>query len=357
MASLKDRIWDSRVFKQLYIILASIILSFLLWVSAIQEESRYETIPIPLKFTNKSDFFDDYVEVHFKNIVGNRIKARFMFTENLRQYIDTEYFVYSFDLSTIPIDSYGINEFKTISQRLDKGYVESFSDIPESIKCVEIIEPRELLIELKLNPVLKKVNIVYAGTVKDGYEINDIITRVGNEEFHKNDAIMIPVTGRKTIIDNIKGIDTYEINIDGISAPGKIFREDRVKLNLPSGVIIPEKDKVKIEVQFVVKEKVQQAMIEKVPINVSFTGNFEVAQNVKYTKVTVEGPMSLVNTLDAKSFNATAASSDKPGSETVEIRVVFSGDVPEDVRQNVKILKWEPVRVDIDLKEKKEKGS
>jgi len=354
MVDLKSKILDSKFFREIYIILASIILSFILWISAIQEETRYETIPISIRFINKPDFFDDYVEVVLKNLIGNRIKAKFIFTENLRPYIDQEYFVYLIDLSTIPIEAYGINEFKTQNYRLDKSYVESVGNVPESIKCVEITEPRELLMELKLNTIHKNVNIIYTGSPKEGYEVKDVITRIGTEEFHKDDTITIPVTGKKTIIDSIKSIDTYEINIEGISAPGKIYREDRVKLNLPTGVIIPEKDKTKIEVQFIVKEKVEQKTIEKIPINVSFTGNFEVTQSVKFTKATIEGPRSFIDTLDPKSFNATASTSDKPGAETVEIRLVFSADVPDEVRQSVKILKWEPVRVDITLKEKKE---
>ncbi|QSZ27236.1 hypothetical protein ACETAC_10445 [Aceticella autotrophica] len=189
------------------------------------------------------------------------------------------------------------------------------------------IDPKFVNINIKVNKTVKvPVNAKIIGKVQDGYDIASV--NVMPEYVY--------ITGSDSILDNIKSINTKQIDITGLNH--KITQD--IPYDLPEGAKLVKNDstaKVFIDIQKVITKDI---VINNIQVKDNQNRNPQLSNQT--VTVTVSGVESVVNSAGPDSFNAYVdVSNFGSGKQNVNINVTTT--------LNLKIIKINPDKANVTI--------
>lgn len=319
---------EKRFVNHLSLIVLSLIMAYCIWLIAMFTVMTMQAINIPILITNAPP----NAAVRIESPASQNINVMVNIPKNLVPTVNPSNFIFELDLSDI---SSQITSLETVHEYPISPLDVKIINLPGLISISEVM-PRS--IRLRINYHHKKVPLrinVEGNPLPGFYYEEEEVSAIPSE---------LTVVASQRILRDLEHIETYPINIAGRSSS---FTQN-VALNIPSNVEIfdhPRQVEAFIPIQEeVIEEKISfvKVLLEKV------TDEFEATVEPDEVTVIVKGPQSLVPQLSARDIKIELVVPAQEGTIQKDIRLEFSEDVSEVLRENITLVGSEPDNVTIE---------
>jgi YbbR domain-containing protein len=330
---------ETRVSSEFKLVLASLFIAFIIWLIAKQGDVDQETLVVRVSPINEPKYCDVEIMTDEAAIVVQFPKAQ-------KYQISPANFKILVDLSHIDI---GIDSYKETTIPIAASDVQR-SDLPDTIKVVDVVDPRRIIVSAKYHSEVASVLPATSGSPAPGYRLAKPVTTNPEQVLVTGDA------GRLEELKQLGGghieIPTEPVVLDGM----KENFLTQVKLLMPHGIRLIDERNSRLQANVVIEEERIQRDFADVPIDIkTFSKNLVARYQPKTTTVTVEAPLSFLDKINAESFvfNPKQPLEESAGySANVAIEAKFSDTVSPEVKENATIIGTKPDVISIQFVEK-----
>lgn len=319
-----------RLISDLPIIIASLFLSIMLWLMAVEGDTELENIDIPLTIVNKPL----NMKIELQNAIeGKKVRLKIRYPKSMKGSIRPSNFAVKVDLNNI---KGGIDKFETTQFNLNLWDID-IMDLGDEVQPVAILEPRPLYIKAKLFAKLIDIHIDVRGNPLKGYKFQRA-TAVPNQVY---------LTAPENVIAHINSVNTAPIELVGKKESFNVF----TTLMLPDQVQIVEEDLTKFDVNVVIEEEETQITLKNVEIVLNLLRrDIQMIIDPPIANITVKGPTSIVKKITNESFMFICDITEEEGG-TVQytLNVRFADTVSKEIKEKVTIVNLSPKVINITL--------
>lgn len=334
----------TRLSSEFKLVLASLFISFIIWLIAKQGDVDQQTLVVQVTTINEPKYCDT-------ELMTDEVAIVVQFPKAQEHTISSANFKVLVDLSDIAV---GIDSYKETTIPVTISDIQSFS-LPDTIKVVDVVDPKRVVVRAKYYSEEATVHPVVSGSPVIGYRLAKPVAATPKE---------VLVTGEPGRLEELKQLGNGRITIptEAIVLDGR--KENflaQVKLLLPEGIRLIDELNSRLQVNVVIEEEKGQRDFANIPIDIkTFSKNLVARYEPTATTVTVEAPLGLLAKINSQSFvfNPKQPLEESAGySANVAIEAKFSDAVSPDVKENATIVATRPDVISIEFVEKKRQSS
>lgn len=326
-----------RLSSDFLLLLSALFMSFVIWLIAKQTEIEVSSLLVRVIEENKPDNCEVKIMPSFAEIKVQYSKAqkRFIAPSNFNVVVNLK------DIEAFA----GIQEFKSIPFPLTVADVDKLG-IPQTIKALAIIDPKTVIVQVKLNTAEARVEPVAKGSLPANYRLIQPLS-VSPEK--------VLITGSQSLLNSLRDkenqIKLYTEPIDLTNKKDSFF--NMVRIITPEGIKLVNEDDSLVRVVAAVGEVKQRKVFDNVPIVIKvFSENLRAEYSPQTARVTVEAPISRLDNIseDSFTFNPSQPLDESEGfSAVVALEARFSENTSLDVRETATIVDYEPKAIKLKL--------
>ena len=328
----------------LTLILSSLIVAFFVWLIAKQDETRYETLTVPVEVTVANPFCQVVYE-------PKEMQIKVEYPTSLRSYVNNESFYVALDTNDAHRQA-GIDEFRDIPQFITLDDLKPAPGLPTEIRKVMFMSSNRARLSARLHTLEVDLQIPTRGNVAAGYELAGPITAENAENLR-----LVGAPDRLAGMTDPQGraiIKTEPVDLEGRDAGATVY----VNILVPEGFLIADTEREQkilppSECRVIAHIPIQEERIERIIRNVPISLEpFTVGVRFEHTPTTADvrimGFRSLVNQIADSYFviHAKSPPNENPGFVgEVVLEARFADHVADQTRQGVDILDITPSSV------------